>query len=131
MGRKLQEIFDLKISRLECTRHGVQLKLRVCGEECDTHIQVSWNQDCLDFWRAHSNLRGDNLLCVATSLCMLRLNSVAAVFCLIYEICLVSTIQGHATVIRQISFLVTITMNVCCTTDGEAVVCVYSQRVRV
>jgi hypothetical protein len=60
-------------SRLECTRHGVQLKLRVCGEECGTRIQVSWNQDCLDFWRAHSNPRGDNLLCVATSLCMLRL----------------------------------------------------------
>jgi hypothetical protein len=41
----------------------------------------------------------------------------------------VNTIKGHATVIRQISFLATITMNVCCTTDGEAVVCVYSQRV--
>jgi hypothetical protein len=36
-------------SRLECTRHGVQLKLRVCGEECGTRIQVSWNQDCLEF----------------------------------------------------------------------------------
>jgi hypothetical protein len=60
-------------SRLECTRHGVQLKLPVCGEECGTRIQVSWNQNSLDFWRAHSNPRGDNFLRVATSRCMLQL----------------------------------------------------------